>query len=95
MNNTAHFGLTNNGALVNLGVGANNGEVANLLADNAESVARAEGRNLDIVVILDINDLYRLRGEMADLLNNLDTEALGGELKTFGIDVEAEDAVTA
>jgi len=88
MKNTNFFGLTDKGNLVNLGVGANSREVANLLADNAESVASTKGEPIAIVALLDITDLYRLRGEMADLLNNLDNEALSGPLQTFDIPVE-------
>ena len=88
MNNTAHFALTDTGAFVKLGVGADTKEVANLLADNAESVAAAEGKLINIVSLLNINDLYRLRGEFTDALNGLDNEALTGEVETFGVPVE-------
>lgn len=84
-NNTTHFGVTAKGKLVNLGVGADTKEVANLLADTAESVLSVEtGEIVEIVTLLNINDLYRLRGEFGDALNNLNTEALNGELLTFG-----------
>lgn len=89
MNNTNHFGFTTDGALVNLGVAVNHIDVANLLADNAESVAEQAGKPISIVSILDINDLYRLKGEIEAALNNLDNEALSGEPQTFGIDVTA------
>jgi hypothetical protein len=87
MNNTNHYGFTAEGALVNLGVAADHAEVANVLADNAESVAGATGKNLVIVSLLTINDLYRLKGEIEAALNSLDNEALGGEVNTFGLDV--------
>lgn len=79
MKNTAHFGLTANGNLINLGVGAETKEVANLLADNAEGVLQ-----VNIMVLLDINDLYRLRGEFTEALNSLDNQALASEPETFG-----------
>jgi hypothetical protein len=86
MNNTAHFGITATGNLVALGVGANEKEVANILADNYESVASVEtGEIVEIVALLDINDLYRLRGEFTDALNGLDNEALAGPAQTFGL----------
>lgn len=88
MNNTAHFGITNDGKLIALGVGANNEAVANLLADNVESIAVQAGAPVTIVTMLDINDLYRLRGEMTDVLNNLDNEALGGPVLDYGIPTE-------
>ncbi len=90
MNNTNHYGLTDEGKLINLGVAASHAEVANLLADNAESVASAAGKPLSIVALLDINDLYRIKGEIDVALNSLDNEALGGEVNTFGIDLTAE-----
>lgn len=88
MNNTNHFGLTADGRLVNLGVGANHEAIANLLADNAESVASAAGNTMSIVALLDISDLYRLKGEMTDALNSLDNDALSGPLVNFDIPVE-------
>lgn len=84
MNNTAHFGLTANGTLINLGVGAETKEVANLLADNAESVALANGTPTEVVALLNISDLYKLRTALTDALNNLDNAALGGPVETFG-----------
>ena len=80
MKNTAHFGLTETDTLVALGVGADTKEVANLLADNVESVAG----KISIVALLNIGDLYRLKGEITDALNALDNEALGGVVETFG-----------
>lgn len=88
MNNTAHFGLTATANLINLGVGADTKEVANLLADNAESVAAANGAPIDIVALLNISDLYKLRTAMTDALNTLDNDALAGEPVTFGITAE-------
>jgi hypothetical protein len=86
MNNTAHFGLTATGKLIPLGVGANTKDVANLLADTAESVKSVEtGEIVEIVALLDINDLYRLRGEFTDALNALDNEALTAPAQTFGL----------
>ena len=85
MNNTAHFGITATGNLVALGVGADTKDVANLLADNAESVASVEtGTIVEIVALVNISDLYRLKGEITDALNALDNEALGGVVDTFG-----------
>ncbi len=89
MNNTNHFGLTDNGNLVNLGVGAADAEVARLLADTFETNAAAKGEPVNIVTVLDIADLYRLRTQMADALNNLDNDALGGEPLTFGLNLTA------
>ena len=88
MNNTAHFGITANGTLIKLGEGADIKEVANLLADNAESVAMANGTPTEIVALLNISDLYKLRTAMTDALNTLNNEALGGPVETFGITTE-------
>lgn len=85
MKNTNHYGLLANGKLINLGVGADTSEVANLLADNAESVASVNGNPIDIVHMLNINDLYTLAAAIPDLLNNLDNEALSGATVDFGI----------
>ena len=85
MENTAHFGLTETGTLVALGVGADTKEVGNLLADNAESVAAMKGAPISIVALLNIGDLYRLKGEITDALNALDNEALGAPVETFGL----------
>ena len=41
-----------------------------------------------LAVPKDIADLYRLRTQMADALNNLDNEALGGEPLTFGLNLK-------
>ena len=84
MKNTAHFGLTETDTLVALGVGADTKEVANLLADNVESVAAVKGAPISIVALVNISDLYRLKGEITDALNALDNEALGGVVETFG-----------
>ncbi len=84
-NNTAHFGLTSTGRLVALGVGVDSKEVANLLADNAESVAEVNSSPIEIVALLNISDLYRLKTEMTDALNALDNEALAGPAETFGL----------
>ena len=84
--NTAHFAITNTGKLILLGVGANTKEVANLLADNAESVATAGGTPIVAEVLLDIGDLYRLKGEIVTALDNLPNEELNAETETFGTD---------
>jgi len=91
MNNTAHFGLTSTGRLVALGVGANSKDVANLLADNAESVALSEKAPIDIVALLDISDLYRLKTEMTDALNSLNNDELTAPVEHFGTLVEHTD----
>ena len=95
MNNTAHFGITETGTLVALGVGADTKDVGNLLADNVESVAAVKEAPISIVALVNISDLrelppsitislYRLKGEITDALNALDNEALGGVVETFG-----------
>jgi hypothetical protein len=86
MNNTAHFGFTATGNIVALGVGADTKEVANLLADNYESVVSVEtGKIVEVVALVNISDLYRLRTEITDALNGLDNEALGEPVQTFGL----------
>lgn len=85
MKNTTHFGFTDKAELVTLGVGAPNADVANLLADNAESVAALNGAPINIVALLDINDLYKLREACTTALNALDNEALAGEVLDYGL----------
>ncbi len=83
--NTTHFGLTATGKLVTLGVGVDTKEVANLLADNAESVSFDNEETIEIVALLNVSDLYRLKTEMTDALNALDNEALAGEPVTYDL----------
>jgi hypothetical protein len=74
--NTAHFGLNSNGHLVSLGVGPDTEEVANNLADLAESVAAANGTPTGIGATFTITDLYQIIREATAALNNLDNDAL-------------------
>lgn len=91
MNNTTWFGLTDNNILVKLGEGADTKDVADILADNAESVTGANGKTTLIVAVLNINDLYRLRAAATEALNNLDNEILSGESITFGTEIDFTD----
>ena len=89
MKNTAHFGVTPDGTLIPLGVGVNTKAVANLLADNVESIGAQTANPINIVALLDIDDLYKLKAQIGDLLNNLPNEQLAGEPVTFGLTEES------
>jgi hypothetical protein len=74
MNNiTAFYGIENEtGKLVRLGVGENTVAKSNELSDLYESVALSLGHKVSINgPILTIEDLYRLKAEMTEALDNL------------------------
>jgi hypothetical protein len=74
MNNiTTLYAIENEtGKLVQLGVGENTVANANSLADLYESVALSLGRTVTIGgPILTIEDLYRLKAEITEALDNL------------------------
>jgi hypothetical protein len=74
--NTAHFGLDSNHNLVSLGVGSDNRETADNLANLAESIAASNGTPIIIGATFNIPGLYRLIREATDALNSLDNDAL-------------------
>lgn len=91
MNNiTAFYAIDNvTGKLVQLGVGENTVAKGNELADLYESVALSLGNKVELNgPILTIEDLYRLKAEMAETLDNLPL----AEMKLAKVNAEETEA---
>jgi hypothetical protein len=84
MKNTAHFGLTNNGDLVFLGNAVDTPQAANVLADAFEANNADTGLTI-ADPMLNINDLYKLSGQISELLNGLNNGVLAGDPITLDL----------